>query len=124
MGLQDKINFSLTFMGRKRVLVTRIDSMDPCKEITSTLVKGRGSFVSLRHEQYFKPIENGTLLIDKLEYELAYGFAGRWADRLSVKNFLGKYLESKNLLIKQYAESDKWKGAIPPREPRQNQIIL
>jgi ligand-binding SRPBCC domain-containing protein len=119
IGSGDKITFGLTFMGRQRVLVTRIESFDPPREFTSVLVKGRGSLASMRHEQHFKPIENGMLLIDLLAYEPAYGFAGRLADKLLVKKFLKKYLESKNLLIKQYAESDKWRAIAPPQgEPR------
>jgi hypothetical protein len=123
IGLQDKMNFSLRFMGRQRVLISRIESMDRPREITSSLVKGRGSFVSLSHRQYFRPIQNGMLLIDMLEYELVYGSAGRLADKLLVKKFLKKYLESKNRLIKLYAESDKWKVIIPPGEPRRKEPV-
>ena len=115
IGLQDKLTFSLTFMGRQRVVVTRIEEITPPTEMTSSLVKGRGSFDSLRHEQHFKSISNGTLLIDLLDYEVAYGGLGRILDKLLIKKFLKKYLEQKNGVIKQYAESDKWKVALAPR---------
>lgn len=119
IGLQDKITFSLNFLGRRRVLTTRIESMERAREITSLLAKGEGSFLSMRHDQYFRQIQNGMLLIDLLEYEPAYGSIGRLADKLLVKKFLKKYLESKNRLIKQYAEGDKWKVVLSPKEPRE-----
>jgi ligand-binding SRPBCC domain-containing protein len=111
MGLEDKISFRLTFLGRTRELVTRIDALEFPDMFNSTLV--RGTFKRLRHQHFFKPIENGTLLIDLLEYEPAFGAFGRLADNLVVRAFLRKYLDAKNRLIKQYAEGEKWRIVIP-----------
>jgi ligand-binding SRPBCC domain-containing protein len=94
-------------MGRQRVLVTRIESLDMPLMFASTLVKG--SFKSLRHEHHFKSIQNGSLVIDLLEYEPAFGALGRLADKMLIRPFLRKYLEAKNRVIKQYAEGEKWK---------------
>jgi ligand-binding SRPBCC domain-containing protein len=107
MGVGDKVTFSLRFMGRQRVLVTRIESLDMPLMFASTLVKG--SFKSLRHEHHFKSIQNGSLVIDLLEYEPAFGALGRLADKMLIRPFLRKYLEAKNRVIKQYAEGEKWK---------------
>ncbi|TDW99675.1 SRPBCC family protein [Dinghuibacter silviterrae] len=114
MNVGDKISFRLSYLGRQRELVTKIDVMEDPKMFVSTLV--RGSFRNLRHEHHFKPIENGTLLIDLLEYEPAYGAAGKWADGLLIRSFLKKYLEAKNRLIKQYAEGEKWKVILPEKK--------
>jgi len=110
IGLKDKISFSLRFLGKQRDVTTRIDFLDYPHSFKSTLVKG--PFASMTHEHYFKSIQNGTLLIDVLEYRLSFGAAGRMADRLLVQSFLKKYLEAKNRFIKQYAEGEKWKVVI------------
>jgi ligand-binding SRPBCC domain-containing protein len=114
MAAGEKIIFRLNFLGRGRELVTKIDVMEVPRMFVSTLV--RGSFRSLRHEHHFKPIDNGTLLIDLLEYEPAFGAVGKMADGLLVRSFLKKYLEAKNRLIKQYAEGEKWKVVLPEKK--------
>jgi ligand-binding SRPBCC domain-containing protein len=114
MGLQDKVTFKLNFLGRQRELITKIDILDFPRMFVSTLV--RGAFRSLKHEHYFKPVDNGTLLIDMLEYEPAFGAAGKLADSLMIRAFLKKYLEAKNRLIKQYAEGEKWRVVLPEKK--------
>lgn len=112
----ERVSFKLGFLGRQRELITKIDTLDFPKMFVSTLVKG--SFRNLRHEHHFKPIENGTLLIDLLEYEPAFGAAGKLADSLLIRSFLKKYLVAKNRLIKQYAEGEKWKVVLPETKKR------
>jgi ligand-binding SRPBCC domain-containing protein len=114
MGLQDKVSFRLNFLGRQRELVTRIDTLEFPRMFVSNLV--RGSFKSFRHEHHFKPIDNGTLLIEVLEYEPAFGAAGRLADGMLIRSFLKKYLEAKNRMIKQYAEGEKWRVVLPEKK--------
>jgi ligand-binding SRPBCC domain-containing protein len=107
----DKIRFQLKLMGAKRTLVTQMEHLEFPAVFNSSLVSG--PFKSLHHEHHFKSIANGTLLIDLLEYEPAFGLAGRMADTMIIRSFLKKYLEAKNKLIKQYAEGEKWKVVIP-----------
>lgn len=109
----DKVGFKLQFLGRTRELVTRIENLEFPKHFVSTLV--RGPFKTLTHEQHFKPIDNGTLLIDVLEYEPAFGSMGKLADRAMIRSFLKKYLDAKNRLIQQYAEGEKWKVILPEK---------
>lgn len=68
-----------------------------------------GFLKSFRHEHYFKPCENGSFLIDQINYELKNGVAGVVADKLVYQNYLLKLLEIKNSSIKQTAESGRWK---------------
>jgi ligand-binding SRPBCC domain-containing protein len=107
MGPGDKVTFILPFMGMLQILVTKIEALEFPTKFTSTLVKG--PFKRMKHEHYFKSIQNGTLLIDVLEYEPGYGPAGKMADRILIRPFLKKYLDAKNRVIKQYAEGEKWK---------------
>ena len=68
-----------------------------------------GDFKSLKHEHYFKSIGNGTLLIDLFHFESPYGGLGRLANRLFLTEYIKKLLESRNDVIREYAESEKWK---------------
>jgi ligand-binding SRPBCC domain-containing protein len=71
--------------------------------------QAEGDFKQMKHEHYFKPCENGTILIDLFYFESPYGFAGRIFNSLFLTKYLKRLLELRNKKIKEYAETDKWK---------------
>ena len=81
--------------------------MDPPLSFADEMVEG--DFKSLRHEHHFKRIDNGTLLIDLFHFEAPYGGLGRLANKLFLTRYLKKLLETRNQVIKEYAETEKWK---------------
>lgn len=68
-----------------------------------------GDFKSFRHTHHFKSIENGTIMIDVLDFKSPYAFAGRLFNRLFLNLYLKKFLLKRNETIKEYAETQKWK---------------
>lgn len=68
-----------------------------------------GDFRSYKHEHHFKQVENGTIVIDLVNYEVPYGPIGRLVNRFYLHKYLIKLLETRNLMIKQIAESDRWR---------------
>lgn len=69
----------------------------------------KGDFVSFKHEHHFKQINNGTIMIDLVEFETPYKIAGRMLNKIYLKKYLRKLLVHRNKIIKEYAESTKWK---------------
>ncbi len=69
----------------------------------------KGDFKSMRHEHHFKPCDNGTIMIDIIEFESPYGALGRFVNRLYLTNYLKKLIEVRNQSIKEVAESEKWR---------------
>ena len=63
----------------------------------------------MKHEHYFKPCDNGTIVIDLFHFESPYGVLGRWFNELWLTRYLRKIIELRNNVIKQYAETGKWK---------------
>jgi len=72
-------------------------------------VQNEGNFKMMRHEHYFKPCENGTIMIDLFEYEVPYGALGKLFDRLYLSRYITRLLIMRNTTLKEFAESDKWK---------------
>lgn len=107
IGLNETVTWKAKHLRRTRILKSRITAMDPPLSFTDEMVDG--DFKSLRHEHHFKRIDNGTLLIDIFTYEAPYGSLGRLADRLFLTNYMRTLLETRNMTIKEYAESEKWK---------------
>ncbi len=71
-----------------------------------------GVFKSMKHRHEFKQTNNGTLMIDKFEFYSPFGFLGTIVDHLILKNYMTKFLEERNQVIVQFAESEKWKDIL------------
>lgn len=71
-----------------------------------------GDFKSFRHEHHFKSAENGTIMIDKIDFETPYGTIGKIANRLFLKAYVERFLLKRNETIREYAESQKWKAIL------------
>jgi len=69
----------------------------------------KGIFKKMKHKHFFNEIENGTLMIDIFDYKSPLGIFGMIADNIFLRNYLKKFLEKRNMVIKEFAESEKWK---------------
>ncbi len=92
---------------RERILRVKITEMKKPEMFIDEQTEG--SFRMMKHEHYFKPCDNGTIVIDLFHFESPYGVFGRWFNQLWLTRYLRKIIELRNNVIKQYAESGKWK---------------
>jgi ligand-binding SRPBCC domain-containing protein len=95
---------------KTRELTTIISAMQTPTMFIDEMQKG--DFKSMKHEHHFKQIDNGTIMIDILTFESPYGIIGKWFNKLYLKNYLQKFIVQRNAVIKQYAETDKWKAVL------------
>lgn len=107
IGLDETVTWKAKHLYKTRILKSKITAMNRPVSFTDEMVDG--DFKMLRHEHHFKTIENGTLLIDLFSFEAPYGAIGKLAGRLFLTNYMRSLLEKRNHMIKEYAESDKWK---------------
>jgi len=103
----ETVTWKAKHLGKVRILKVKISSMIAPQSFTDELVNG--DFKEMKHEHHFKPIKNGTLMIDLFSFESPYGSIGKMANYIFLKRYLRKLLERRNLAIKEYAETDKWK---------------
>ena len=103
----DTVTWKAKHLGKMRLLKIRIASMNKPLSFTDEMVSG--DFRSMRHEHHFKTVENGTLLIDLFDFEAPYGNLGKLFSKLYLTKYLRHLLEQRNSVIRDYAESDKWK---------------
>ena len=75
-----------------------------------------GDFKKFVHEHFFEQNENGTLMKDKLMLEAPFGYIGKLATRIFLKNYISKFLLCRNQVIKQTAESGFWKKILNNNE--------
>ena len=69
----------------------------------------KGDFVSFHHQHHFKAAENGTIMIDLISFESPYGVIGKIANSIFLTTYIKFFLIKRNAVIKDYAETQKWK---------------
>ncbi len=105
--LNETVTWKAKHLFKMRFLRTRITELK--KPTLFTDVQEEGDFRSMKHEHHFKAVDNGTLLIDKFEFETPYGALGNGLNKVFLTGYMRRLLEERNSLIKTYAESDQWK---------------
>jgi len=110
IGLDETVTWRARHIGKNRTMQVKITKMESPKSFTDEQLKG--DFVYFRHEHHFKPIENGTLMIDMLDFKTPYGVIGSIFNRLYLTGYLEKFLVQRNLVVKQYAETEKWRALL------------
>ncbi|HRP55119.1 SRPBCC family protein [Agriterribacter sp.] len=106
----DTITLSARHLGKTRVMTARILEMNIPEKFVEEQVKG--DLKSFRHEHHFKPVENGTLIIDLIEMEEPRDAVGGMLGKFFMKNYFEALLNKRNALIKLYAESEKWRAVM------------
>jgi ligand-binding SRPBCC domain-containing protein len=107
METGDSVTWEARHLFKKRFLKTIVKEMKRPEYFIDEQVTG--DFVMMKHEHYFKVVENGTLMIDQFHFESPYGSFGRLINNIYLKKYMQKLLESRNEMIKQVAEGNQWK---------------
>ena len=105
--LDQTVTWKAHHLFKTRYLKSKITSMNRPHSFIDEQVSG--DFHSFRHEHHFKKVKNGTLLIDIFNFKTPYGKLGVFFNEFYLKRYLTKLLERRNQIIKEYAESEKWK---------------
>jgi len=72
----------------------------------------KGDFKSFYHEHHFKAADNGTIMIDMINFESPFGAIGKIFNSLFLRSYIEKLLIKRNAVIKDYAETQKWKAIL------------
>jgi ligand-binding SRPBCC domain-containing protein len=102
----ETVTWEAKHLFKKRRFTAKITAMKRPLHFTDEMIAG--DFKSFKHEHHFKAIENGTLMIDIVEFESPYAALGNLVNKLFLKNYIKKLLVNRNAVIKEYAESQKW----------------
>lgn len=106
----DFVTWKARHLFKSRFLKIRITKMQPYTFFEDVMEEG--DFKVFRHHHHFKPVQNGTIVIDELEFESPYGLIGTMFNKIYLTNYLKKLLQQRNLIIKGYAETKKWEALL------------
>jgi ligand-binding SRPBCC domain-containing protein len=104
---EDTVTWKAKHFFKNRLLKVKITELIKPEQFTDEQVQG--DFKMMKHEHHFKPCDNGTIMIDLFHFESPYGILGQWFNSLHLTGYMKRLLEKRNKMIKDFAESDRWK---------------
>jgi ligand-binding SRPBCC domain-containing protein len=107
INLGETITWKAKHLFKVRFLKIKVTAMQAPFSFVDEQVLG--DFKSMKHEHFFKPVENGTIMIDQFHYTLRYGKLGSLINGIFLKSYLHRLLEERNRAIKKAAETSDWK---------------
>jgi ligand-binding SRPBCC domain-containing protein len=110
INVNETVTWEAKHLFKKRQHTSVISAMEKPLQFVDEMTEG--DFKSFRHQHHFKSIDNGTIMIDILEFESPYGNLGKFFNAIYLKKYLQKFLEKRNNTIKEYAETQKWKAIL------------
>lgn len=111
IGLNETVTWRARHFGIYQKLTVKITGLDYPHFFEDTMI--RGIFKSMRHEHRFESHGDTTMLYDHFEFEAPLGIFGKLAEKLLLTSYMKQFLEERNRLIKETAESSAWKKFLP-----------
>ena len=106
----ETVTWQAKHLFKTRQFTSEITEMQSPVSFTDEMIKG--DFKSFHHEHHFKTADNGTIMIDLLNFETPYGIIGKIVNTLFLTAYLENFLKKRNKVIKEYAETQKWKAIL------------
>lgn len=110
MNLTDFVTWEATHLGIRQTLTSQITEMNRPFHFKDEQVKG--AFKNFIHTHSFE-VKNGAVLMkDDFEFVSPLGFIGNLFNSIFLTNYMTKLLVNRNKVIKEFAESEKWKSVL------------
>jgi len=74
----------------------------------------KGLFRHFRHDHIFQQQKQGTLMVDKIDFQSPVFLLGKFVDVIFLRGYLRKLLEARNQALKTALESDQWQRYLRP----------
>jgi ligand-binding SRPBCC domain-containing protein len=106
MNLGDMVTWTAKHLFKQRRLKIKVTKLQAPEYFTDE--QEEGDFRMMKHEHFFKSIQNGTIMIDQFHFETPYGWLGSVVNRFYLEGHMTELLKERNATIKQIAEGNLW----------------
>jgi len=106
----ETITIQVKHFGKTRWVTTKVTAFQKPSSFVQEQVKG--DLLHFKHEHYFKKVDNGTILIDLINFAGPRDVVGKIIGKTYLKKYLEKFFHRRNKIIQQYAESEKWRAVL------------
>jgi ligand-binding SRPBCC domain-containing protein len=108
--IDEMITWRAKHFGVWQNLTSKITTLKYPTYFSDEMVKG--TFQSFKHEHLFEVKGSQTVMTDIFDFQSPFGFIGEIFNRIILTNYMKKFLEERNHVIKEFAESGKWKQVL------------
>ena len=105
--LDESVTWRAKHFGIYQKLTSKITEFNRPNYFADEMING--AFSRFKHEHHFKKMNGITLMTDIFDYKSPLGILGILADKLFLENYMTDLLNERNRIVKEFAESDKWK---------------
>lgn len=107
IGIDESVTWRAKHFGVYQKLTSKITEYAKPEYFVDEMVKG--AFSEFRHEHHFSEQDGITLMTDNFDYKSPFWLLGKIADGLFLKKYMTKLLIERNRVVKEFAESGRWK---------------
>ncbi len=107
ISLGQKVTWRAKHFGIWQNLTSRITVYARPTHFRDSMV--RGAFRRFDHDHFFEAKRELTTMRDVFAFAAPFGIIGRMAEWIFLTQYMRRFLESRNALIKEAAETDAWK---------------
>jgi ligand-binding SRPBCC domain-containing protein len=115
IGLHESVTWQARHFGIVQRLTSKITEYNSPHYFVDEMVQG--AFKRFRHEHHVKEETGNTLMTDIFNYTSPLGALGKMADVIFLKRYMTNLLTKRNAVIKEFAESGKWKEVLKETNP-------
>jgi ligand-binding SRPBCC domain-containing protein len=110
-GLLDKgaeVTWKAQQLLKTRILKTKITEYErPVSFVDEQIT---GDFSMMKHNHFFKPCDNGPIIIYIFQFERPYKLFGSIVNKIYLTGYMKALLDERNRVIKETAEGSRWKN--------------
>lgn len=110
IGLNETVTWQAVHFGIQQKLTTKITAYDKPNYFIDEQVSG--AFKSFIHIHSFEQKNGIVYMKDEFEFTSPFGVLGILFNKMVLTNYMKNLLMERNLIIKTFAETDKWKAII------------
>lgn len=110
IGMNESVTWRAKHFGIYQNLTSKVTEYERPNYFSDEMVKG--AFKEFKHEHHFAELNGGTLMTDIFDYKSPFGILGKLADKLFLETYMTELLNERNRVVKEFAESEKWKELI------------
>ncbi|MBV8298869.1 MAG: SRPBCC family protein [Candidatus Eremiobacteraeota bacterium] len=110
MELGETVTWRARHFGIRQHLTSRITGYERPRWFRDEMV--RGAFASLVHDHWFDDENGGTRMRDRFVFGAPLGPLGRLAERLFLRRYMTRLLQTRNASLARIAESEEWRALL------------
>ncbi|UIR57264.1 SRPBCC family protein [Sphingobacterium sp. SRCM116780] len=106
--LHETVKWKAKHLGIYQTLTVRITQMKEPYFFEDKMIQGIFEF--MEHQHIFEEINDEVVMKDIFQFRAPWGILGRLAEWMFLKRYMKRFLEERNTVIKEVAESGKWRN--------------